>query len=133
MSFDVDFGMDPELSSVGYRRVRMDTNKLVIGLANGWALEATDENRTLYISGDDCRDAYNRLKYVEYDDVDDDDDEEGVQKKHRDITPRGFMFWTIDERGKNGVYLARDIGNFLLNKERIMDGDVQHYPAKLPD
>jgi hypothetical protein len=127
MSFDVDFGMDPELSSLGRRRVRMDTNKLVIGLANGWALDATDENRTLYISGDDCRDAYDRLKHFEY------DDDGGRQKRRRDMTPRGFMFWTIDERGKNGVYLARDIGDFLLDEERISDGDsLRHHPAKLP-
>ncbi|KAL3827356.1 hypothetical protein ACHAXA_003090 [Cyclostephanos tholiformis] len=119
MSFTVNFGMDPEMSSVGSRRVKLDTNKLVIGLANGWALDTPDDDRTIYISGDDCRNAYLRLM-------------EGGQNKHGDITPRGFMFWTIDERGKNGVYLARDIGKFLLGGERVSNGGGQHDTAKLP-
>ena len=98
MSFPVDFGRDPALAGAGSRRVRMDLDKLVIGLANGWAVDSPD-NKTLFVSAGDCRSAYMRLKYPEDD--------------HGDITPRGFMFWTIDERGRNGVYLARGIGEFL--------------------
>jgi hypothetical protein len=98
-TFLVDFGQDPELAgAVGSHRVRMDLDKLVIGLANGWAVDSPD-NRTLFVSAEDCRSAYLRLR--------------NSGEGRGDITPRGFMFWTIDERGRNGVYLARGIGEFL--------------------
>jgi beta-glucosidase len=122
MSFPVDFGRDPALAgSMGSsRRVRMDLDKLVIGLANGWAFDSPD-NRTLFVSAEDCRSAYLRLK---------DNPEEG----YGDITPRGFMFWTIDERGRNGVYLARGIGEFLHTTRESggggEGGNVQPIPSR---
>ncbi|KAL3768369.1 hypothetical protein ACHAW5_005207 [Stephanodiscus triporus] len=101
-SFPVEFGSDPALGeTMGTRRVKIDPNKLVIGLANGWALNTPD--KTLYVSAEDCRRAYLWLK----------DDANG------DIAPRGFMFWTIDERGTNGVYLARGIGRFLFDDTMV--------------
>jgi hypothetical protein len=67
-SFLVDFGSDPALGrTMGTRRVKIDPNKLVVGLANGWALNTP--NKTLYVSAEDCRGAYLRLK------------------------PSAFMFW----------------------------------------
>jgi len=60
-------------------------------------------DKTLYVSAEDCRGAYLRLKY----------------SAEGDIAPRGFMFWTIDERGTNGVYLARGIGKFLFDDSGV--------------
>ena len=79
--------------------VNMPLPKLVIGLANGWAISSSvQNNKTIYISAAECQEAYLRLKVSEL----------------GDLTPRGFMFWSIEERGTGGVYLAREIGKFLL-------------------
>ncbi|KAL7530946.1 hypothetical protein ACHAWF_003566 [Thalassiosira exigua] len=89
----VDFSQDKSLN-MGAQLVQVPLSKLVIGLPNGWAVEG---NRTLYIPPSECQAAYLQLKHSE----------------HGDLTPRGFMFWTIENRGTHGVYLARDINKFL--------------------
>ncbi|KAL7527886.1 hypothetical protein ACHAXR_003490 [Thalassiosira sp. AJA248-18] len=92
---NIDFSQDASLNMKS-QLVELPLSKLVIGLANGWALKS-DQNKTLYISPLECEEAYLRLK----------NSDDG------DLTPRGFMFWTIQERGTQGVYLAREIGQFL--------------------
>ena len=82
--------------------VSLPLNKLVIGLANGWALNDRDNEKTLYISAEQVRDAYGRMEKV----------------AAGDLTPKGFMFWTIDERGTNSVYLAKGLGR-LLHETRM--------------
>ncbi|KAL9181888.1 hypothetical protein ACHAXT_012231 [Thalassiosira profunda] len=94
-SVHIDFSQDAN-SGLAERWVDLPLSKLVIGLANGWAMRNPGE-KTLFIAEADCKTAYLRLKCSE----------------HGDITPRGFMVWTLNERGSEGVYLARDIGNFL--------------------
>jgi beta-glucosidase len=91
----IDFSQDPCLEMEG-QKVEIPLSKLVIGLANGWALNS-DQNKTLYISPEKCQEAYLKLK----------------DSEHGDLTPRGFMFWTIEERGSREVYLARGIGKFI--------------------
>lgn len=99
-SFLVKFPHDLQLKLDGIIasssvHVPMELNKLVIGLANGWSLN--NNNKTVYISPMDCQRAYNRL----------------VNSVHGNLSPRGFMFWTIDSEGSNGVYMARGISDFL--------------------
>jgi chitinase len=98
-SFKVNFDQDPTIN-MNSQRVYIPISKLVIGLANGWAINNNpiSANKTLYISGTECKTAYTRLK-------------------KNSALPRGFMFWTIEERGTNGVYLARDIGKWLYSSE----------------
>ena len=94
--FYVDFGQDSLIGLEG-QYVSLPLNKLVIGLANAWALNDRDNQKTLYISAEQVRDAYERLKTA----------------AAGDLTPKGFMFWTIDERGTNNVYLAKGLGRLL--------------------
>jgi beta-glucosidase len=118
-SFLVNFSDDLQLklddgsiasSSV---RVPMELNKLVIGLANGWALDDSsntlnnNSNKTVYISPMECQRAYNRLVY----------------SVHGNLSPRGFMFWTIDSEGSNGVYMARGISDFLNTQHTSPNGE----------
>lgn len=93
--FFVDFSQDPQLQMEG-QDVELPLSKLVIGLANGWAADP-DNVKHIFITPEQCQAAYDRLK----------------QSKHGDLSPRGFMFWTIEERGARDVYLARDIHKFL--------------------
>lgn len=107
-SFLVNFTQDLQLEgTMGSSSVRvpMELNKLVIGLANGWAFNnntLNNNNKTVYISPMECQRAYNRL----------------INSVHGDLSPRGFMFWTIDSEGSNGVYMARGISNFLHTKPK---------------
>lgn len=80
--FYVDFSQDPDLNMEG-QMVHLPLTKLVIGLANGWA----NGDKTLYVDPPDAGRAY-----------------EGLVQQGR--APRGFMFWTIDEEGTNGIYMA---------------------------
>jgi beta-glucosidase len=75
-------------------------SKLVIGLANGWALDDGNTEKVLYISPEQVQNAFVRLQ----------------ESNSGDLSPRGFMFWTIEERGTNDVYLAKGLGQFLHDK-----------------
>lgn len=88
--FLVKFSQDPELGMED-ASVRLPLSKLVIGLANSWA---EDGDKTLYVDPSDIGRAYSRLKA-------------------RGHTLRGFMFWTIDEEGSNGVYMADELNQAL--------------------
>lgn len=96
--FYVDFAQDPDVN-LESQYVPLPQSKLVIGLANGWA--ADPENRKhIFISTEELQQSYHALK----------------TSKHGDLTPRGFMFWTIEEEGTRDVHLARDISKFLKNR-----------------
>lgn len=88
--FWVHFNEDPDLDMEA-QSVHLPLSKLVVGLANGWA-EGGD--KTLYVDPSDVGEAYNRLS-------------------ERGRALRGFMFWTIDEEGSNGVYMADGLNNIL--------------------
>ena len=101
--FHVNFSQDSTLNMQD-QIVHLNLSKLVIGLANGWAKKDQHNQKTLYISATACKDAYFKLK----------------NSNHGNLTPRGFMYWTIEERGTNEVYLARDIGKFLHDDDDII-------------
>jgi len=88
--FWVHFTQDPELGMKS-QSVPLPLSKLVIGLASGWAKEG---DKTLYVDPLEVGDAYTRLT-------------------ERGRTLRGFMFWTIDEEGSNGVYMADALNQVL--------------------
>ena len=100
-TFYVNFFQDNDLKEKSLSQlVKMELSKLVIGLANGWAVDDNiplDQRKSLFVPAEDCLRAYDRLRNSEY----------------GDITPRGFMVFTLDERGTRGVYLEKDIGSFL--------------------
>jgi len=92
----VDFSQDPSVELQG-QYIPLPLDKLVIGLGNGWAL---DNEKQYYISPAQCQGAYERLL------ID-------------DLTFRGFVFWTIESRGENGVYLAKGLGEMLFGKDHV--------------
>lgn len=90
-SFEVDFLSDPEIET-SERVVSLPLRKLVFGLANGWAFGPNE--KTLYIEPAELQTVWSTW----------------VQEFTR---PRGFMFWTINEEGKNGIFYARDLKRIL--------------------
>ena len=94
--FYVDFSQDASLNMTA-KYVLLPLHKLTIGLANGWAINEGNRDKTLYISPEQCQEAYDRLRNV----------------GDEDLTPRGFMFWTIEDRGRNDVYLARGLSRII--------------------
>lgn len=98
--FYVDFSQDTSLEEMIGQYVSLPLDKVVIGLANGWALEKRNKSKVLYISPEQCKNAYEKLKV----------------SSDGDLTPRGFMLWTIEERGKHGVYLAKGLSQFLRER-----------------
>ena len=88
--YNVTFNQDPELIDTP-NWVPLPLNKIVIGLANGWA----DGEKAVIISSDDCRSAYEMMV-------------EGLGGG-----VRGFMFWDIADEGLNDVFLAKGLNEIL--------------------
>lgn len=91
----VDFSQDKELEMEG-QYVELPLSKLIIGFANGWAADINNVKH-VYISPEQVDVAYKALKASSF----------------GDLTPRGFMFWTIEEEGTNGVHLAQGLSKVL--------------------
>ena len=91
----VNFYDDPE-SSVRMlpQNVSLPLEKLVFGLGNGWTSIDSGDEKALYISPEDLETAWIRLS------------------RQRSL-PRGFMFWTIDEEGRRGIFLAKELRKIL--------------------
>lgn len=81
----VDFSEDDALG-LESSEVEIPESKLVLGLGNGWA--APEKN--FVASGMSCVKTWKLLR-------------------NEGIFPKGFMFWTIDEEGNNGVELAPEL------------------------
>lgn len=62
----------------------------MIGVANGWA----GNEKFLLMLPEELRVAYNELQ-------------------KRDLAPRGFGFWNIQDEGRNGVELVKGLNSFL--------------------
>jgi beta-glucosidase len=91
----VDFEQDKTLQ-YSSRTVDLPLSKLVIGLANGWAID--EGEKVMFFSSEQIRSAYHQLL------------ESGV-------TPRGFMFWVIGEEGNNGIEYAKELSATLKPRE----------------
>ena len=83
-------GFDVELPKYGKVRIQVPPWKLVFGFANGWA----DGIKVVKVE----RRALNRL-FVR-------------------LKTAGVMFWTIDEEGNNGLYLAKEV-NEAIERSKI--------------
>jgi hypothetical protein len=88
--FLVNFMSDPELG-LSAQNVLIPLQKLVLGLGNSWVGR---NDKTVY--PDQVNSTWHQL----------------IGKAYRTL-PRGFMFWTIDEEGENGIYLAKDLSSIL--------------------
>lgn len=88
----VQFEQDP-LVGLKSQQVSVPLSKLVIGLANGWAMGAN--KKSIFISPADCGVAYKALAV------------------NNNTLPRGFMFWTINDEGDHGMYMAKGLNQFL--------------------
>mmetsp|Transcript_12864 Transcript_12864/g.19535 ORF Transcript_12864/g.19535 Transcript_12864/m.19535 type:complete len:422 (+) Transcript_12864:18-1283(+) len=95
----VNFENDPdlEMSNTTNQFVNVPMDKLVIGLANGWAVGS---DKFLYMDPRDVGVAYARL-------LEDDLDASSSPPF------RGFMFWVIEEEGTNDVHLASALNDIL--------------------
>ena len=91
-SFQVNFEDDPELE-YSSRRVYFPLSKLVLGFANGWAKDDS-QNKTLFVDPTAIATAYNNLQ------------KDG-------IAPRGLMYWVITEEGNQEVYFAKRLNEIL--------------------
>ena len=98
----VDFEDDPD-TLLSNMRVPLPLSKLVLGFANGWAIDTGD--KALYIKPEAIQKAYDRLE------------KDGQN-------PRGFMFWVIGEEGKNGVSYAPALNQFLQTRAAKTSTDV---------
>lgn len=89
----VDFSTDPD-TSVSYLdpTVSFPLNKLVFGLTNGWA--SPKGEKTLYIQPKE-------LEFI------------WIRLSRQQTLPKGFMFWTIEEEGNRGVFLAKELNRIV--------------------
>ncbi|CAJ1936537.1 unnamed protein product [Cylindrotheca closterium] len=87
----VDFEQDKTLQ-YSSRTVELPLSKLVIGLANGWAIN--EGEKVIFFTSEQIQSAYRQL--LEY-----------------GVTPRGFMFWVIGEEGNNGIEYAKELSSIL--------------------
>lgn len=99
-TLDVDFSNDKSVD-IRSRSVPFPREKLVFGLANGWAA-AAGQDKTLYIAPAELEFAWTRLS-------------------HQHLLPRGFMFWTIDEEGNRGIFLAKELRKILDSPVLVQD------------
>lgn len=92
----IDFSTSPEpaIKKLGKQKVIIKKEKLIIGLANGWA----NSKKSIFIDPVDVGSAYSALKTA-------------------DNAPRGFMFWCIAAEGtmRQGkpVFMAKGLNDFL--------------------
>jgi len=82
---------DDELIDFKRQFVHVPLNKLVIGLANGWALNS---NKHYFFNPQHVGEAYKWLR----------------QNK---LVIRGFMFWCVELEGENSVYLTPGLNQFM--------------------
>ena len=108
ISFYVNFDQEPLLNYTS-RDVVVPLSKLVFGFPNGWAAPAThkdknEEEKALYIDPKQIDIAYNELLTPAT---------ESSPCHHLNISPRGFMFWVIDEEGTNDIHFTTGLNNIL--------------------
>ena len=89
-AYYVHFSEDQTVS-LPSQLVSVPMNKLVIGLANGWA----SADKVVYFSPHDVKQAITEWCL------------------QGSFQPRGFVFWTIDLEGENGVFMASGLGEAL--------------------
>ena len=87
----VNFAEDRS-TGLGNMRVRLRLSKLVLGFANGWALDTGE--KALFVVPQAIRKAYDNLLM-------------GGK------APRGFMFWVIGEEGKNDISFTSALNSIL--------------------
>jgi len=105
-SFLVEFEQDPLLNYPSHQ-VSFPLSKLVFGFSNGWAAVSSND-KVVYMNPAQIEAAYKSLLDI-------------------NLAPRGFMFWVIDEEGKNGVNFARSLNDILrirrIKKHQYDDGE----------
>jgi hypothetical protein len=102
----VHFEDDPSIQ-IKSQIVPLEPYKLVLGFANGWALNKgiEDDEKTIFFNGKEIDIA---LRMME---------------RNKQAVPRGVGFWVIEEEGTNGVYFAKDLFDALFpcTKDCISD------------
>ncbi|KAG7359182.1 glycosyl hydrolase family 18 protein [Nitzschia inconspicua] len=109
-SFFVDFEQDPMLQYPS-GKVKFPLSKLVLGFANGWAPAAganfiDDTNdKVCYFDPIQIERAYKRLSDI-------------------NVSPRGFMYWVMDEDGNKGIDFSKSL-NRILDTRRVENCDAR--------
>ncbi|GAB5371468.1 hypothetical protein AAMO2058_001582400 [Amorphochlora amoebiformis] len=91
---DMNKGWDVNFPGLGTKRISVPPERLVIGLANGWANSDNDKGKFVFIEPESVEQVFTEC------------DKSAPR-------PRGFGYWTIGEEGTNGVYLARSLNKFM--------------------
>lgn len=100
----VHFQEDPSVD-LENQFVSLKLEKLVLGFANGWALNDDIHNdRVIFFKKKDLQEAYNDLR-------------------NKKIEPRGFGFWVIEEEGRHGVNYAKDLADVLFKNNKVKERD----------
>lgn len=82
------------------KNISFPLEKLVFGLGNGWTSVDSHDEKALYITPLDLESAWKQLTM-------------------NGTSIRGFMFWTINEEGRHGIFLARELKRILDSPARI--------------
>ncbi|GFH52164.1 beta-glucosidase [Chaetoceros tenuissimus] len=100
----VHFQEDPSMD-LENQFVSLKLEKLVLGFANGWALnDDIHKDKVIFFKKKDLEEANNDL----------------TRKK---IEPRGFGFWVIEEEGKHDVNYAKSLADILFKKHEVKECD----------
>jgi len=89
VQFDKDSSVDLKTQFVP-----LPLSKLVLGFANGWALNSDLGEKTVFFEREQVQKAYRALIIA------------GKE-------PRGMGFWVVEEEGKHGVHYAQDLNDIL--------------------
>jgi len=98
----VDFDQDIALE-YSSRTVELPFSKLVIGLANGWAIN--EGEKVIFFTSEQINSAYRQLLQA-------------------GMKPRGFMFWVIGEEGNHGIRYAKDLASILKHQKPPTDNEL---------
>jgi hypothetical protein len=104
----VQFEQDPS-TQLPSQLVWVPLSKLVLGLANGWA---AGSGKSIFIPPVECKRAYKAWTEA-------------------NTVPRGFMFWTINLEGSNGVHMAEGLNEFLHIRPTLQSSSFQVLPHLL--
>jgi hypothetical protein len=88
--YDVNFEDDPSVE-LKNQFVSLPLSKIVFGFANGWAFGS---EKAIFFESSEVKKAYDHLKSI-------------------NLAPRGCGYWVVEEEGKNGIYLTKDLNEIL--------------------
>ena len=97
--YTVNFEDDPTVN-LKNQPVKVPLSKIVFGFANGWA---ADLKKAILFAPSQVKSAYDHLVTM-------------------NLAPRGFGYWVVEEEGKNGIFLTKELKAILNGSETATVG-----------